>query len=76
MKALHLNSDVSIFEETEKLLPRIKKTRKSSNKDAFDQYNHVQKRMILGKRLNNESDLINNDSFTALKDFDDFDNAD
>jgi len=76
MKTISLKIDDSIFEETEKLLTRIKKPRNRYINDALDYYNRFQKRLMLEKKLKIESDLVKTDSLTVLKDFGGIDYAD
>jgi len=76
MKTVSLKIDDSIFEETEKLLSRIKKPRNRYINDAIEFYNRFQKRLILEKKLQNESNLVKHDSLTVLKDFEGIDYAD
>lgn len=69
MKTVSLKIDDSIFEETERVLSRIKKPRNRYINEAIDYYNRFQSRSILEKRLNSESDLVKSDSMSVLKDF-------
>lgn len=76
MKTVSLKIDDSIFEETEKLLSRIKKPRNRYINDAIAYYNRLQKRLIIEKRLKRESDLVSIDSLNVLKDFEGIEYAD
>lgn len=76
MKTVSLKIDDSIFEETEKLLSRIKKPRNRYINEALEYYNRFQKRLILEKKLKSESDLVKTDSLTVLKDFEAIEYAD
>ena len=76
MKTVSLKIDDSIFGETEKILSRIKKTRNRYINDALDYYNHHQRRIILEKRLKNESELIKKESLSVLNEFERIDYAD
>lgn len=76
MKTVSLKIDDSIFEETEKLLSRIKKPRNRYINDALEYYNRFQKRLMLEKKLKNESELVKTESLTVLKDFEGIDYAD
>jgi hypothetical protein len=69
MKTISLKIDDSIFGETEKILNRIRKPRNRYINEAIDYYNRLQKRTILEKKLKVESDLVQKDSMTILKDF-------
>ncbi len=76
MKTVSLKIDDSIFGETEKILSRIKKPRNRYINEAIDYYNRFQRRLILEKRLKNESYLVNMDSMSTLKDFEEIDYVD
>ena len=76
MKTVSLKIDDSIFGETEKILSRIKKTRNRYINDALDYYNRHQRRIILEKKLKNESDLVKKESLTVLNEFESIDYAD
>lgn len=73
MKTVSLKIDDSIFEETEKILSRIKNSINRYINEALAFYNQVQKRQILEKKLKGESDLIKSDSLSVLKEFEDID---
>ncbi len=73
MKTVSLKIDDSIFEETERVLSRIKKPRNRYINEAIQFYNRFQNRAILEKRLNSESDLVKSDSMSVLKDFEGID---
>lgn len=76
MKTVSLKIDDSIFGETEKILSRIKKTRNRYINEAIDYYNRHQRRIILEKKLRNESDLVKKESLTVLTEFERVDYAD
>ncbi|MEI6749887.1 MAG: hypothetical protein ACOYMF_07215 [Bacteroidales bacterium] len=76
MKTVSLKIDDSIFGETEKILSRIKKPRNRYINEAIQYYNLLQRRIILEKKLKNESDLVKGDSLDVLKDFERIDYAD
>ena len=76
MKTVSLKIDDTIFGETEKILSRISIPRNRYINEAIDNYNKVQKRKILEKRLKAESILVNKDSMNILKDFETIDYAD
>ena len=69
MKTVSLKIDDSIFGETEEILSKIKKTRNRYINEAIDYYNRHQKRLILEKKLREESYLVKEDSVSILKDF-------
>ena len=76
MKTVSLKIDDSIFGETEKILSRLKKPRNRYINEAIDNYNRIQGRILLEKRLKKESDLVKKDSMETLKDFEEIDNVD
>ena len=69
MKTVSLKIDDSIFEETERVLSRIKKPRNRYINEAIQYYNRFQSRTILEKKLSSESDLVKSDSMSVLEDF-------
>jgi predicted transcriptional regulator len=69
MKTLSLKLDDSVFEETEKILERIKKPRNRYINEAIEYYNRAQNRMILEEKLKRESILVKKDSMLVLKEF-------
>ncbi len=76
MKTISLKIDDSIFEETEKILLRMKKPRNRYINEAIDYYNRLQRRLMIEKRLKKESDLVRSDSMSVLKEFDAIDYVD
>ena len=76
MKVISLNIDEVIFHETEKLVALIKKPRNRYINDAIDFYNKYQKRLILERKLQKESDIVQEDSMNILRDFEAFDYGD
>jgi predicted transcriptional regulator len=76
MKTVSLKIDDSVFGETEKILSRIKKTRNRYINEALDYYNRHQRRMILEKKLKNESALVEKESLSVLNEFERIDYAD
>lgn len=75
MKTISLKIDNSIFGETEKILSGTKKPRNRYINEAIDYYNKHQRRLMLEKRLKDESDLVKNDSMSVLNDFEEMDYA-
>ena len=73
MKTLSLKIDDSIFGETEKILSKINLPRNRYINQAIEYYNSDQKRQILEKQLNAESELVKNDSMIILNDFESID---
>ena len=76
MKTVSLKIDDSIFGETEKILSTIRIPRNRYINEALEYYNKVQKRQILEKKLKSESELVQKDSISILKDFENIDYAD
>ncbi|MGV8093201.1 MAG: hypothetical protein AB2L24_15185 [Mangrovibacterium sp.] len=76
MKTVSLKIDDSIFGETEKILTRIKKPRNRYINEAIDHYNKLQRRVLLERKLREESDLVKKDSISVLKEFEDIDYVD
>lgn len=76
MKTVSLKIDDSIFGETERILTRIKKPRNRYINEAIEYYNRVQRRLLLEKRLKEESALVKKDSMNVLKEFEEIDYAD
>jgi metal-responsive CopG/Arc/MetJ family transcriptional regulator len=69
MKTLSLKLDDNIFNETEDVLARIKKSRNRYINEAVDYYNRVNRRAIIAKRLAKESKLVSKESLLVLNDF-------
>jgi len=76
MKIVSLKIDDSIFGETEKILSRIKKPRNRYINEAIEYYNKLQRKLILEKKLKKESSLVQADSMSVLKDFEEIDYGD
>jgi len=76
MKIISLKIDDSIFGDTEKILSKIKKPRNRYINEAIDHYNRLQRRSILEKMLKKESELVQSDSMSVLKDFEEIDYVD
>lgn len=76
MKTVSLKIDDSIFDETEKVLSRIKIPRNRYINEALEYYNKVQRRQLLEKRLKHDSDLVKEESLNVLKDFENIDYVD
>ncbi|MBK5193337.1 MAG: hypothetical protein JJE07_09000 [Flavobacteriaceae bacterium] len=76
MKTVSLKIDDSIFGETEKILSRIKISRNRYINEAIASYNRIQKRQILEKKLETESNLVKEESLNILKDFERLDYVD
>ncbi len=76
MKNVSLKLDDSVFQETEKILSRIKKPRNRYINEAIAYYNRIQKRLLLEKKLKKESELVKQDSMTVLGEFEKTDYVD
>ncbi len=73
MKTISLKIEDSIFGETERLLNVIRKPRNRYINEALDNYNKLQKRLIMEKKLMKESELVGEDSMSVLKEFENID---
>jgi predicted transcriptional regulator len=69
MKALSLKLDDSIFDETEDLLTKLKKSRNRYINEAVDFYNRINKRNLISKKLTKESRLVKRESLAVLSEF-------
>lgn len=76
MKTVSLKIDDSIFGETEKILSRISVSRNRYINEAIENYNKIQKRIILEKKLLAESELVKNESISIVNEFEKIDYAD
>jgi len=69
MKNISLKLDQEIFEETEKLLEKIKTSRNEYINEAVEYYNQHQRRKLIERQLAMESQLVSNDSMQVLAEF-------
>ena len=69
MKTLSLKLDDNIFDETEDLLTKVKKSRNRYINEAVDYYNRVNKRSLISKKLTKESKLVKRESLAVLLEF-------
>lgn len=76
MKNLSLKMDDKIFEETEKILSRVRKNRNRYINDAVNFYNELQKRRILTQQLQKESKLVRAESMKVLEEFEKLEHED
>ncbi len=76
MKNISLKMDDNIFGETEKILSKIDKPRNRYINEAIDYYNKLQRRRLLKKLLEKESNMVKEDSMTILEDFENIDYED
>ncbi len=76
MKIISLKIDDSIFGETESILSSIKKPRNRYINEAIEYYNKMNQKSILAKKLKFESNLVQEESITVLKEFEAIDYED
>ena len=76
MKNVSLKLDDAIFSDTEKILTKINKPRNRYINEAIDYYNRLQARLILERKLRKESGMVQGDSISVLKEFEEIDYAD
>ena len=69
MKTLSLKLDEIVYEETEKLLEKIKKPRNRYINEALHYYNQIQKKKIISEQLIIESKLVSDESMNVLNEF-------
>lgn len=69
MKTLSLKLDEMVYEETEKLLEKIKKPRNRYINEALHYYNQIQKKKIISEQLMIESKLVSDESMNVLNEF-------
>ena len=69
MKTLSLKLDDNIFDETESVLSRIKKSRNRYINEAVDFYNKINKRKLIARKLAQESKLVSSESLNVLTEF-------
>jgi hypothetical protein len=69
MKNLSLKMDEKVFQETEKILKKVRKNRNRYINDAVEFYNELQKRRIINNQLKKESKLVREESMKVLEEF-------
>jgi hypothetical protein len=69
MKTLSLKLDDNIFNETENVLTKVKKSRNRYINEAVDYYNRINKRNLIAKKLVRESKLVRKESLIVLAEF-------
>lgn len=69
MKTLSLKLDDNIFEETEVMLSKVKKSRNRYINEAVDYYNRINRRNLIARKLAKESRLVKKESMTVLSEF-------
>lgn len=69
MKTLSLKLDDNIFNETEVVLTKVKKSRNRYINEAVDYYNRINNRNLIASKLTKESKLVRKESLTVLAEF-------
>jgi hypothetical protein len=69
MKNLSLKMDDRIFKETEKITAQISKNRNRYINEAVEFYNVLQKRKIISRQLQRESQIVRDESMKVLAEF-------
>jgi hypothetical protein len=69
MKTLSLKLDDNIFNETEIVLTKVKKSRNRYINEAVDYYNRINNRNLIASKLTKESKLVRKESLTVLAEF-------
>ena len=69
MKTLSLKLDDNIFNDTEDVLNKVKKSRNRYINDAVDYYNRLNKRTLVSRKLARESKLVKKESLAVLAEF-------
>jgi metal-responsive CopG/Arc/MetJ family transcriptional regulator len=69
MKTLSLKLDDQIYNETDELLGKIKKSRNRYINEAVQHYNRIQNEKLLEEQLEKESKLVSEESMKVLAEF-------
>lgn len=69
MKNISLKLEDKIFQETEKIVAKVKKSRNRYINEAIEFYNGLHKRRLLSKQLSKESKMVAKDSLLVLAEF-------
>ena len=69
MKTLSLKLDDNIFNDTEDVLIKVKKSRNRYINEAVDYYNRLNKRTLISRKLAIESKLVKKESLAVLSEF-------
>jgi hypothetical protein len=69
MKTLSLKLDDNIFDETEDVLSKLKKSRNRYINEAVDYYNRINRRKLISKILTRESKIVKRESLSVLAEF-------
>jgi hypothetical protein len=76
MKTLSLKLEDNIFQETEDVLSKVKKSRNRYINEAVDYYNRINKRSLISKKLAKESKLVKKESLLVLTEFENLNEED
>jgi predicted transcriptional regulator len=76
MKTLSLKLDDLVYQETERLLEKIKKPRNRYINEALQHYNRIQKKKLIERLLEAESKLVSEESLKVLAEFDNLEEYD
>ena len=69
MKTISLKLGDNIFNETEVVLVKVKKSRNRYINEAVDYYNRINRRSLIAKKLAKESRLVKKESLAVLAEF-------
>jgi hypothetical protein len=69
MKTLSLKLDDNIFDETEDVVTKLKKSRNRYINEAVDYYNRINRRNLISKKLTRESKIVKRESLAVLAEF-------
>jgi len=69
MKTLSLKLDDQIYNETDELLGKIKKSRNRYINEAVQYYNRIQNEKLLEEQLEKESKLVSEESMKVMAEF-------
>jgi hypothetical protein len=69
MKTISLKLDENVFDETEDILTKIKKSRNRYINEAVDYYNRINRRNLIAGKLAKESRLVRKESLAVLSEF-------
>jgi hypothetical protein len=69
MKTLSLKLDDHIFDDTEEMLTKVKKSRNRYINEAVDHYNRINRRNLIARKLTKESRLVKKESLAVLLEF-------
>jgi hypothetical protein len=64
-----LKLDETLYQETEELIGKLKKSRNRYINEALYYYNRIQKKKILEKLLEEESKMVSDESMKILSEF-------